>query len=322
MGSGASAGVVAATQAASDDELKAALSALSAEDRSKLMSALGDPKEKKEKKALKDYTEKEVAEVMKMFAHTDLDSDGTIDEAEFRNICQNILLMDPEEIDVAVADKIIKNGKLDKLEFFQWYTECSSDEAMKAFKNHAHFFAKGKTKELKQWSEEEVVSILKIFKDFDADKSGFIESNELATLCDLLCIDASVAEADLKDKDGKLGKAEFFAFYVGCDKDEAKKAWTDHAYLFAPKGNIKEWSEDEVTSVLAIFKQFDENNSGDIDEKELQSLCDILCCETPVAEKLAKEGKLSSHAFFAWYVGCSTEEADKVFEDHAALFKA
>jgi len=324
------AGVAAATKAASDDDLKAALKGLKPEEREKLAAALGgkaaseDPpaaaKEKKEKKKLDEFTQSELANVMKMFAHTDRDSNGYLDSSEFKDACQNIFLMDEDEIDISEADSIAKDGKIDPMEFLVWYTGCEMAKAEKAFKDYSFFFAK-QNKQIKQWSHQEVVSVLSIFKQF-CDKSEFMDSKALASLCEIMGIDATVAEGDL-NKDGKIGKKEFFAFYVGCTPDEAAVCFADHAYLFAPEKQLKDWSVDEVTSVLKIFKEFDADNSGFIDEKELANLCDILCIDATVteADNIIKDGKLGEREFFGFYVGCDKEEADKVFEDHADLFK-
>lgn len=332
MGAGASAaaaGIAAAVTAAKEEELKQAMGGLSPDDKAKLIQALaaasgpaggGTKRSSVQLKAdgipFKEWSKEEVAAVMKMFAYTDLDSDGLLDKAEFTNVCQNILFMEPEEINMDDADKLSKDGKIDRKEFFLWYTQCSETEADKAFKTHAHLFAKAQ-KNLKQWSQQEVVSVLAVFKDFDINNSGFIEMVELQKLCDVICIDVPT---DLC-KDGSLSMKDFFAFYSGCEKEEADQAFADYAYLFTGEKQLKEWSPEEVTSVLTIFKQFDANSDGKMNQEELNTLCDLLCIEAKLENiEGGSDGSIGKRQFFAFYVGCSKEEADKVFNDHADLF--
>jgi hypothetical protein len=46
-------------------------------------------------------------------------------------------------------------------------------------------------------------------------------------------ISAGVSEADSLVKDGKIDPKEFFAFYVGCSQEEAARAFSRHAPIFA-----------------------------------------------------------------------------------------
>jgi len=101
-----------------------------------------------------------------------------------------------------------------------------------AFAKHNTVFKEFAGKPLKEWSEKAVKDVLKIFKDFDKDNSGFICSGELKDLCAILMIEASNQEADKLIKDGKIGAKEFFAWYVGCTDEEAAVTFEKHGCIF------------------------------------------------------------------------------------------
>ena len=66
-------------------------------------------------------------------------------------------------------------------------------------------------KPLKEWSGDEIRGILKIFRDFDADKDGQIDEKEMEHLAKAMGVDDGVKYT----KDGKIDPMEFFAFYSG-----------------------------------------------------------------------------------------------------------
>jgi len=180
-------------------------------------------------------------------------------------------------------------------------------------------------KPIKEFSGDEIRAVLEIFRQFDADASGTIDQSELNTLCEVLMVEANVAEADKYTTDGKVDPMEFFAWYIGCTKEEAEQAFVQHAQQFDAlrgKSSLKEYTEQQVKDVLAVMTQFDANNDGNIDAAELQSLCDVLMIEATVAEAdtLTQNGKIDAPEFFAFYVGCTREEAEKVFTDHGMAF--
>jgi len=185
--------------------------------------------------------------------------------------------------------------------------------------------SKLKEKSIKEWSGDEVRDVLNIFRQFDTNGDGTIDATELQALCKMLMIEASVEEADKYTTDGKIDPKEFFAFYIGCTPEEAANAFVTHAQQFdalRAKGSLKEWSEHEVKDVLAIFRQFDADNSGTIDAAELQAMCDVLMIEASVeeADKFQSDGKIDACEFFAFYVGCTREEAEQCFEQHTVVF--
>jgi len=182
-----------------------------------------------------------------------------------------------------------------------------------------------KKKPIKEWSGDEVRNVLVIFRQFDADGSGAIDAGELQALCKVLMIEATVDEADIYTKDGKIDPQEFFAFYVGCTRAEAASAFVHHAQQFhalRAKGSLKTWTAQEVKDVLAVLKQFDADSSGFIDAAELQALCNVLGVEASVQEAdiYKVDGKIDACEFFAWYAGCSREEAEQCFKQHAMIF--
>lgn len=273
-------------------------------------------------KPLKQWSADDVKATLKIFRDFDKDNSGAIDAAELKALCAALCI----EANMSEADTLTKDGKIDPQEFFAWYVGCSPQEASAAFQQHGSIFAGLSGKVLKEWSGDEVKATLKVFRDFDKDKSGFIDAAELKELCAVLCIDAKVGEADTLQKDGKIDPKEFFAWYVGCNAEEAAVAFAQHGSLFADlRGKaLKEWSEDEVKDTLKVFKQFDKDNSGAIDAAELKALCAVLCIEAKVgeADTLKKDGKIDPKEFFVWYVGCTAEEATATFKKHKNIFEA
>jgi hypothetical protein len=67
---------------------------------------------------------------------------------------------------------------------------------------------------------------------------GTIDATELQALCDMLMIEASVEEADKFQSDGKIDACEFFAFYVGCTREEAEQCFEQHTMVFATLGAL------------------------------------------------------------------------------------
>jgi len=180
------------------------------------------------------------------------------------------------------------------------------------------------SKPLKEWSGDEVKAILKVFKDFDKNNSGFIEAEELVPLCDVLGIESTIGEADKLVKDGKIDPKEFFIWWVGCSEEEAASAFVRHDAVFATLASkpFKEWSQDDVKAVMKVFQDFDKNKSGNLDAEELRNLTSVLCIEAKVSEAdtLVKDGLIDPKEFFAWYVGCTAEEAEVAFEQHKSIF--
>ena len=120
-------------------------------------------------------------------------------------------------------------------------------------------------KPLKEWSGDEIRGILKIFRDFDADKDGQIDEKELEHLAEAMGVDLNVDDGDKYTKDGKIDPMEFFAFYSGCSPAEASIAFVDHAQQFDAlkgKGSLQEYTDQEIKDIMAIFKQFDKDGDG------------------------------------------------------------
>ena len=167
--------------------------------------------------------------------------------------------------------------------------------------------------------------VMKVFRDFDTDHSGWIEDSEMPALCATMGIDPPSSEqTDTLVKDGKVDTREFFMFYTGCSNAEAHAAFSKHGLLFATlqMRPVETWSSEEVEAVMAIFKQFDADNSGFIDKVELSDLCEVLMIKTPTErqfDKLVKDGKIDRQEFFMFYTSCSMDEAKLAFEQHAGL---
>ena len=68
------------------------------------------------------------------------------------------------------------------------------------------------TKSLKQWTEQEVTGILKIFIDFDHDKSGSIDHSELKNLAAVLMLEDDMEMPEKMKNDEHVDEKEFFAW--------------------------------------------------------------------------------------------------------------
>jgi Ca2+-binding EF-hand superfamily protein len=183
-------------------------------------------------KALKEWSADEVKATMKVFTDFDKDNSGFIDAAELKSLCDVLGIT----ARVSEADTLTKDGKIDPKEFFVWYCGCTVEEAAAAFAQHNNVFAALTGKALKEWSADEVKGVMKVFKDFDKDSSGFIDAVELKGLCDVLGISARVSDADTLTKDGKIDRKEFFAWYVGCTAKEAAETFEKHKSIFGGRG--------------------------------------------------------------------------------------
>ena len=105
------------------------------------------------------------------------------------------------EVDVVTVD-----GKIDRVEFMAAIMKCSPAAADAAVKKWTFM------KRLRANLDDAMAK----FAKFDTDSSGFIEANELNGLKKLFDIN----EIDVGVRDGKIGRAEFFAaLYDGYPSD-------------------------------------------------------------------------------------------------------
>jgi Ca2+-binding EF-hand superfamily protein len=286
-------------------------------------------------KSFKKWTKNEVWTVLHVFYEFDTDSSGFLDREQMGNLCDT-LCIDPvfDELDKMSPEA----GKIDKKTFFAWYvkqcggSDVSQEQVDAIFADHVELKAlKGKA--FKQWTKNEVWTVLHVFFQFDTDSSGFLEREEMGELCDTLCIEPIFDELDkLSPDDGKIDKKTFFLWYVKhCGDSELSKEEVDA--LFAEhvefqelrQKAFKQWSKSEVWAVLHVFFQYDADSSGFLDLDEIGQLCDTLCID-PVFEELDKlspeDGKIDKKTFFAWYVKhcCDSEvsrdEVDSIFSEH------
>jgi hypothetical protein len=99
----------------------------------------------------------------------------------------------------------------------------------------------------------------------------------------------------------------------------------DHAFCFGEvrKKAVKEWSADEVKSVLNILDMYDVDNSGNIDAVELNKLCLDLGVEGNTEEVMnnADGTNFTKTEFFVWYSGCTAEEAALLIDQHGGLLQ-
>ena len=73
----------------------------------------------------------------------------------------------------------------------------------------------------------------------------------------------------------------------------------------AAKRPFKEWTADEVREILAVFKKYDADGNGSIDESELKALCAEMKIEASMADAdtFVSDGVVDPLEFFAFYVG-------------------
>ena len=78
----------------------------------------------------------------------------------------------------------------------------------------------------------------------------------------------------------------------------------------------------QVRDVLAIFKRFDADGNGTIDESELAALCEAIGMTATVADAdtFVNDGVIDPLEFFAFYVKCTREEAERAFAEHKDIF--
>ena len=74
--------------------------------------------------------------------------------------------------------------------------------------------------------------------------------------------------------------------------------------------------------MLAIFKRFDADGNGTIDEGELAALCEAVGMTATMADADAfmNDGVIEPLEFFAFYVKCTREEAERAFAEHKDIF--
>lgn len=179
-------------------------------------------------------------------------------------------------------------------------------------------------KSFKDWSDEDVASVLNIFVECDKDKSGLIEAGELKSVCASLKRESDLEAVDKFVVDGKVDSREFFAWHTGCSKFEAMSVFAKHdaAFDFVSKKAFKSWTDEDTQKIKDTFAEFDKDSSGFIDEAELTSLCkalnfqacmdDVDAYEKKLIEgktRWRKDGKIDKIEFFMWFGGCTKEEA-------------
>lgn len=283
---------------------------------------------------LADWTEAEVVQLLKVFSSVDRDRSGSIDKAEMAALCrtQGRSADNFEEMDWD------GDGKMDKREFFRWYTQSTVEEAKKVFSRYAALFeweyASGAHKPLGDQTDEELRRILVLFSLFDKDKTGFVDASEISNLAAVLgsaelaevakeegVTAGDVAEVDsmrlkdlqmlLKNHGGKIEVKSFFRWYMNCSEPEAAACYKKHAALFAthpPRDKkLEDWSNEDKAGVNALFSHYDKDQSGTIDGNELANLVAALGLrEVTVAEidSVAggqKDGVIDHDEFLKWY---------------------
>ena len=86
--------------------------------------------------------------------------------------------------------------------------------------------------------------------------------------------------------------------------------------------SLKEWLPAEIKDILVVFKSFDKDGDGKIDEGELKELSAALGVDVEMgeADALVKDGVVDLQEFFVFYTGCTQEEAENAFDQHTLLF--
>ena len=146
-----------------------------------------------DKQALATRLLSEVDDAMKKFNSFDKDSNGFIEANEMDGLKK---LFRMSEVDVIEVD-----GKIDRVEFFSALMKCSPAAAQAAVQKWT----------FRQTLSQNLDEAMQKFATFDKDDNGWIEADELNGLKKLFTID----EIDVGIKDGKIGRAEFFAALYG-----------------------------------------------------------------------------------------------------------
>lgn len=180
-------------------------------------------------KPVGEWSAEEVEDVLKIFDRYDADRNGFIDASELQRLCGDLAI----EASMVDADTMVKDGKIDRKEFFVWWLGCSLQEAATVFEKHSTSFAGLKSKAFKSWTEKEIADVMQIFEQYDTDKNGFIDATELEKLCKELAITGEMEDADTIVKDGKIDKKEFFVWWCGCTVEEAGIPFDTHSGQFA-----------------------------------------------------------------------------------------
>lgn len=287
-----------------------------------ICTVFGQPPSSVTAKPLDKWTASEVKTVLAIFKKFDKDKSCSLDAVELKTLCEVLGVEDK----LSEAEKLIRGGgtagQLSAKDFFMMYVGCSEIEAAEIFARHGNLCDALRQRKFQQWSEGEVRAVLKVFNDFDKDCSGLIDSSELMNMCAALRITEKIKEVSKLAKDGKLDSKAFFAWYVGCSPKLAGVVLARHGGLFeALVGKpLSAWSDEELRSVLQIFRDFDEDKSGSFNATELRSLCDMLWgAGTDLSAvgldklSLGDGGRVDMKVFFALYVGCSAEEAVAAF---------
>ncbi|KAH8045255.1 chlorophyllide a oxygenase [Aureococcus anophagefferens] len=152
---------------------------------------------------------------------------------------------------------------------------------------------------LQDWTEQEVVGMLKIFAQIDHDRSGMIERGELEAFMETQGRHMENFKSLDWNDDGKMDKREFFQWharraaergreprYTQSTHEEATAIFKRYAALFEweyASGEHKplaEQSEEDIRRILVLFSLFDKDKTsdktGEIDATELSNLAAVL----------------------------------------------
>lgn len=278
------------------------------------------------------------AVLRQLFQQIDASGDGKLQITEFKSLAVGNAAMAMQEavfgmVDdngdgVLSVDEFVKfnlemGAKTSDADFEkqarQWSTLAKEARAANAAAPEMGPLAK---KPLREFSGDEIRGVLAIFKQFDADSNGVIDAAELESLAATLMLEVTELQPFLKE--GKLSPKDFFASYVECTAEEADVAFALHGHLFEAlrAKSLKEWLPAEIKDILVVFKSFDKDGDGKIDEGELKELSAALGVDVEMgeADALVKDGVVDLREFFVFYTGCTQEEAENAFDQHTLLF--
>lgn len=148
-----------------------------------------------------------------------------------------------------------------------------------------------------EFSRRDIDVFWESFNHFDADKSGAIDGQELAAVFQAMGQGANPEEIDAVlqevDEDGS-GVIEWPEFLSVMRKFYPHKKFEVERDFYEPAKQFPEFTREEIDIFVQTFKMFDEDESGTIDENELDKLLRYMGHTLPKQELAATLKKIDT----------------------------
>lgn len=169
---------------------------------------------------------------------------------------------------------------------------------------------------LRDWSEDEVQTLLNHFSECDKDGNGTLEYSEILTL--LSKTGEQLTHLDKGKGEGRVNAKEFFRWYTHSTDEEATAVFKKHAELF---GEYRVWDIDAVDATLGAFDGYDTDKSGFIEWSEVAKLVEVIGIKIADIDSLNRDNKLDRKEFFMWQLNCTKAATEKAFAEYDARRK-